>query len=207
MTAARAPPETTKSRRNTFPPSLEGNGFAAGGRSSDSRLPPPPPSRPSGQWHFGGRASPLTAAGPCRLRTGFPHRSPCLECGTVPLATLAVQMATRTLTRWGPLLAWAGLIFALSSMPALGTGLGDVGSRAPEARPLRRVRDPRLRCFCARSPSVPAAVLAGAAYAVTDEVHQIFVSGRQGSPLDWLIDVAGVVAGVAIALRLARAQG
>jgi VanZ family protein len=38
-------------------------------------------------------------------------------------------------------------------------------------------------------------------YAVTDEVHQAFVSGRQGSPLDWLIDTVGVVAG---ALLLSR---
>ena len=27
---------------------------------------------PAGQWHLGGGASPLTAAGPCRTRTGFP---------------------------------------------------------------------------------------------------------------------------------------
>src|SRR5204862_8136728 len=54
----------------------EGFDFAAGGRSSDSGLPPPPPSRPAGQWRFGAGASPLTAAGPSRNRTGFPYRSP-----------------------------------------------------------------------------------------------------------------------------------
>ena len=45
------------------------------GRSSDSGLPPPPPSRLASQWHVGGRASPLTAAGPSRTSTGFPHRA------------------------------------------------------------------------------------------------------------------------------------
>ena len=47
----------------------------------------------------------------------------------------------------------------------------------------------------------PLAILLGSAYAVTDEVHQAFVTGRQGSPLDWLIDTAGVVAGVLLFAR------
>ena len=33
--------------------------------------------------------------------------------------------ASRTLTHWLPVLVWAGVIFALSSIPSLGTGLGD----------------------------------------------------------------------------------
>jgi VanZ family protein len=47
-------------------------------------------------------------------------------------------------------------------------------------------------------------VLLGSAYAVTDEVHQTFVRGRHGSPVDWLIDTVGVVLGVAVAARLSR---
>jgi VanZ family protein len=39
-------------------------------------------------------------------------------------------------------------------------------------------------------------------YAATDEVHQLFVSGRQGSALDWLIDTIGVAAGVLVLARL-----
>jgi VanZ family protein len=50
--------------------------------------------------------------------------------------------------------------------------------------------------------STPLALLAGSAYAVTDEVHQVFVSGRHGSPLDWLIDTIGVAAGVLVLARL-----
>src|SRR5439155_8603718 len=56
----------------------EGFGLAAGGRSSDSGLPPPPPSRVATQWLRGGRASPLTAAGPSRTCTGVP--SPLTVC-------------------------------------------------------------------------------------------------------------------------------
>jgi VanZ family protein len=34
---------------------------------------------------------------------------------------------------------------------------------------------------------------------VTDEVHQSFVEGRHASPVDWAIDTAGVLAGIALA--------
>jgi VanZ family protein len=45
------------------------------------------------------------------------------------------------------------------------------------------------------------AIALGSLYAVTDEVHQVFVSGRHGSLLDWFIDTAGVVAGVLLLSR------
>ena len=109
-------------------------------------------------------------------------------------------MRRATLSRWAPVVLWAGLIFALSAIPSLSTGLGtwDLVLRKVAhlaeyavlgALLLRAVR------------TAPLALLAGSAYAVTDEVHQVFVSGRQGSPLDWLIDTVGVAAGV---LDLAR---
>ena len=96
---------------------------------------------------------------------------------------------------WAPVVLWAALIFAFSSVPDLGTGLGtwDLVLRkiahACEfallgALLLRALRDER------------AAFAAGTAYAVTDELHQLFVPGRVGSPLDVLIDAAGVAVGV-----------
>lgn len=39
-------------------------------------------------------------------------------------------------------------------------------------------------------------MLLGAAYAATDEWHQSFVPGRLGTPLDVLLDAAGVATGV-----------
>ena len=104
------------------------------------------------------------------------------------------MVATR-LTIWGPVVVWAGLIFVLSSIPSLDRGLGprDLGPRDLAhvaeyailgALLLRAVRRELL------------AVLLGSAYAATDEVHQMFVPGREGSPLDWTIDTAGVVLGV-----------
>jgi VanZ family protein len=41
-------------------------------------------------------------------------------------------------------------------------------------------------------------------YAATDEVHQLFVSGRSGQPTDVLIDACGVLAGVAVVHLLTR---
>ena len=41
-------------------------------------------------------------------------------------------------------------------------------------------------------------LLTGALYAVTDEVHQLFVSGRSGSIVDVLIDTAGVFSGIVL---------
>ena len=111
-------------------------------------------------------------------------------------------MARATLSRWAPVVLWAGLIFALSSIPSLSTGLGTwdlvlrkaahVGEYAVLGALLWRA----LR-------SGPLALLAGSAYAVTDEVHQVFVSGRQGSALDWVIDTIGIAAGVFVCARLA----
>jgi VanZ family protein len=41
------------------------------------------------------------------------------------------------------------------------------------------------------------------AYAATDELHQTFVSGRHGTPVDWLIDTAGAATAM---LAVAKAR-
>jgi VanZ family protein len=111
-------------------------------------------------------------------------------------------VATR-LSLWLPVLVWAGLIFTLSSVPSLDSGLGnwDLALRkvahAAEYAILGALLQRAVR-------HEPLAILLGSLYAVTDELHQSFVSGRQGSPLDWLIDTAGVAAGVLLFTRFAR---
>ena len=73
----------------------------------------------SRQWLRGGGASPLTAAGPSRTRTGFPHRAP--GSGAEPI----IGRCPGTPSASGsPSSLWAALIFAFSSVPDLGTGLG-----------------------------------------------------------------------------------
>ena len=108
-----------------------------------------------------------------------------------------------TVRRWLPVVAWAALIFALSSIPDLGTGLGtwDLVLRklahAAEFAVLggllsRALGDARV------------AFALGVGYAVTDEVHQHFVAGRIGAPLDVAIDAAGVALGVLFWRRYGR---
>lgn len=42
---------------------------------------------------------------------------------------------------------------------------------------------------------VPLAILCTSLYAITDEVHQIFVDGRSCEVRDWAIDTCGAIAG------------
>ncbi len=114
-------------------------------------------------------------------------------------------MSGHAVRLWLPVVLWAALIFAFSSVPDLGTGLGgwDLVLRkiahAAEYAVLGA-----LLARALRSPGV--AVLAGVLYAVSDEVHQAFVPGRLGSPIDVAIDALGVVAGVVLWERAARTR-
>jgi hypothetical protein len=103
------------------------------------------------------------------------------------------MVATR-LAIWAPVVVWAGLIFTLSSIPSPDRGLGprDLGPRNLAHVAEYAILGALLLRAVRREPL---AVLLGSAYAATDEVHQTFVTGRQGSPLDWTIDTAGVVLG------------
>jgi len=112
----------------------------------------------------------------------------------------------RALRLWLPVLLWAGLIFALSSIPQLGTGLGvwDLVLRKLAHATEYAILGALLLRALGRE-HVAAAFAAGVAYAVSDEVHQSFVTGRNGAVLDVLIDAVGVAAGVAAWRRFAPA--
>ena len=101
------------------------------------------------------------------------------------------------------MVVWAGLIFVLSSIPDLGTGLGGwdvvlrkIGHAAEFAV---------LGALLARALGATwLAFAVGVLYAVSDEVHQLFVPGRTGSPLDVALDAVGVAVGVLVWRRVAR---
>jgi VanZ family protein len=104
---------------------------------------------------------------------------------------------------WAPVLLWAGLIFALSSVPDLGTGLGTwdlVLRKIAHAGEYAVLGALLLRA----TRNVPLSFAVGVAYAVTDELHQRTVEGRVGSPLDVLIDAVGVAVGLIVWRRLTR---
>ena len=112
-------------------------------------------------------------------------------------------MSASALRLWAPVVVWAAVIFALSSISDLGTGLGtwDLvlrklahagGVALLGALLVRALGDSR------------AAIAAGVAYAASDELHQHFVPGRVGSPLDVAIDAVGVALGVLVWRRYGR---
>jgi VanZ family protein len=98
---------------------------------------------------------------------------------------------------WLPVVAWAALIFAFSSVPDLGTGLG--GWDLVLRKIAHAAEYAVLGALLVRAVGRPwVAVALGVAYAISDEIHQSFVPGRMGSPLDVALDTVGVVAGVAL---------
>jgi VanZ family protein len=101
------------------------------------------------------------------------------------------------ISRWLPVVLWAGVIFAFSSIPSLGTGLGtwDLVLRKLAHMSEYAV----LALLLARATGSYAWAFALAvAYAGTDELHQTFVAGRHGTPVDVGIDAVGALAGLAV---------
>lgn len=100
----------------------------------------------------------------------------------------------RKLSLWLPVAAWCALIFVLSSIPDLSTGLAydyplrKLGHMAEYGilfaltrRALGGARSGAAAIFCLL-------------YACGDEWHQTFVPGRHGAAGDVGIDMAGVLA-------------
>jgi VanZ family protein len=107
---------------------------------------------------------------------------------------------------WAPPLVLMAVIFALSAQPDLSTGLGvwDL-----VARKIVHAGEYALLCFlwwrALRTVVAPRAAVALAfcialAYAGTDELHQRYVEGRHGTPVDVGIDALGMAA-AALAIR------
>jgi VanZ family protein len=110
--------------------------------------------------------------------------------------------------RFGPPVAVMALIFALSAQPDLNSGLGvwdTILRKLGHAASYGLLWWLWWRALGHRRSGLAAAIVL--AYAASDEIHQSFVRGRHGSPVDWLIDAAGVaLAALAVAIR-ARTAG
>ncbi len=112
-------------------------------------------------------------------------------------------VAGRTLRLWVPVVLWAGVIFAFSSIPSLNTGLGvwDLVLRKLAHAAVFAV----LAVLILRAVGrVVPAFLGASAYAATDEFHQSFVTGRQASARDWAVDTAGAAIGLIVVSVLRR---
>jgi VanZ family protein len=104
--------------------------------------------------------------------------------------------------RFVPPLLLMGAIFAFSAQPDLNTGLGTWDTIL---RKCAHMVEYGLLWFLwwralGYGAKLPAAAIA-VAYAATDELHQHFIEGRHGTPVDVLIDAVGIVLAVAAVRR------
>jgi VanZ family protein len=104
--------------------------------------------------------------------------------------------------RFVPPLALMGVIFFFSAQPDLGTGLGIWDTILRKAAHMAEYGLLWLLWQRALRTARPwPAVAITLAYAASDEIHQSFVAGRHGTPVDVLIDAAGVAVAVALHRR------
>ena len=108
---------------------------------------------------------------------------------------------SRVVSVWLPVVAWAAVIFAFSSIPHLGTGLGTWDTVLRKGAHITEYAV--LGALLYRALEREAlALAAGIAYAATDELHQHFVRGRHASPVDVAIDAIGLALGMLVWLRV-----
>ena len=92
------------------------------------------------------------------------------------------------------------LIFFFSHQPDLSSGLGvwdTIGRKifhAGEYAQLCFLWWRALASVTTRTGALAAAAALSLAYAVTDEIHQTFIEGRHGTPVDVVIDSVGIAA-------------
>jgi VanZ family protein len=112
------------------------------------------------------------------------------------------------LGRYAPPLALMALIFFLSAQPDLSSGLGvwdHIGRKVVHAVEYGVLFVLWWRALGYRNPVAAAAITVG--YAATDELHQTFVHGRHGTPVDVLIDSTGMAIAARLALSRRRRAG
>lgn len=105
------------------------------------------------------------------------------------------MVRSRAVSTWLPVVAWAAVIFALSSVPHLSSGLGTWDYVLRKCAHVTEYAILGGLLFRALGREVPA-FLAALAYAASDEIHQHFVAGRHSSPVDVAIDAIGITIGL-----------
>ena len=114
-------------------------------------------------------------------------------------------MAPGRIAAFAPPLALMGLIYFLSAQPDLNSGLGlvdEIGRKLVHMAEYALLWWLWCRALGFRRPVLAAVITL--AYAATDEVHQTFVHGRHGTPVDMLIDAAGMAIAATLVARRAR---
>jgi VanZ family protein len=113
--------------------------------------------------------------------------------------------AVRALAAWLPAIVIAAIIFTLSAQANLRVTEGDLDLVLRKLAHM--VVFGLLAAACLRGLTfhgvtgriaVVAAAGMATAYAISDEFHQTFVTGRSGSPIDVAIDMVGIGIGLAV---------
>ena len=112
-----------------------------------------------------------------------------------------IPRVPRVVSLWLPVVAWAALIFLLSSFSAPDVGPGGVDYVVRKLAHVTEYAVLGALLLRALGRELPAFLL-GVAYATSDEVHQHFVPGRHATPVDVAIDAVGVALGVALYRRV-----
>jgi VanZ family protein len=99
--------------------------------------------------------------------------------------------------------AWAALIFAVSSIPTLNSGLGTADTVLRKAAHMTEYALLAVLLFRALGDEL-LAFFGAILYAASDELHQAFVRGRHGTPVDAAIDSIGVFVGLTVWIRELR---
>ena len=89
---------------------------------------------------------------------------------------------------WLPAILWAAFIFCLSAIPHLKSGFACDFI----LRKMAHVTEYFVLAFFLYR-AIKNFFMTSVLYAVSDEIHQLFVPGRHGSPNDVLIDMIGIV--------------
>jgi VanZ family protein len=112
-------------------------------------------------------------------------------------------MQGATALRFVPPLVLMAVIFVLSAQSELSTGLGLWDTVLRKLGHMSVYGLLTLLWLRALGPVIARALLVAAAisflYAISDEFHQTFVSGRSGSPVDVGIDAIGIAGAVLLA--------
>ena len=144
-------------------------------------------------------------------------------------AAEAARLRSRRIAAWVLVVAWAAFIFFMSAHTGSdlddGNGLAAVVKRwltdAIAAATGQRVDVSPVGHFCEYfvfgallvnafrlhvplKRAVTCSVVISALYAVSDEVHQIFVPGRACDPADWAVDVVAAILAALITAAILR---
>lgn len=122
------------------------------------------------------------------------------------------MIPVRRVRAWIPPVLWAGVIFALSSIPSLESGLRPVWDlvlrKIAHAAEFAILAALLLRALAPQTKrAVPVAFFLALFYAASDEWHQTFVENRTGAWADALIDAIGIIVGLAVYASRTKNRG